>query len=57
MTSDTSGTLGSVIFDAATFDDPAQYPVGIPYVLVNGRIAVDNEICTGSLFGQALRRS
>ena len=45
------------IIDTATFDDPAQYPVGIPYVLVNGRIVVDNEICTSSMFGQALRRS
>ena len=45
------------VIDTATYDDPAQYPVGIPYVLVNGRIAVDDERCTGSLSGQALRRS
>ncbi len=45
------------VIDTATYDDPAQYPVGIPYVLVNGTIAVDSERCTGSMTGQALRRS
>ncbi len=36
-----------VIFDArtvkdrATFEDPAQYPVGIPYVIVNGVVVID----------------
>ncbi|MDA1347933.1 MAG: amidohydrolase family protein [Chloroflexi bacterium] len=45
------------VIDTATYDDPAQYPVGIPYVLVNGQIAVDGEACTGSLSAQALRRS
>ena len=40
------------VIDTATYDDPAQYPAGIPYVLVNGRIAVDDERCTGSLSGQ-----
>jgi len=52
-----------VVFDAdrviatSSYDDPEQYPVGIPYVLVNGVIAVDAERCTGSMSGQALRRS
>jgi N-acyl-D-amino-acid deacylase len=45
------------VIDTATYDDPAQYPVGIPYVLVNGTIAVDAERCTGTTSGQALRRS
>ena len=45
------------VIDTATYDDPAQYPVGIPYVLVNGVIAVDAERYTGSMSGQALRRS
>ena len=49
-----------VVFDAdrvndiATYDDPIQFPVGIPYVLVNGEIAVDEEVCTGILAGQAI---
>ena len=43
------------ILDTATYDDPISYPVGIPFVLVNGEIAVDHERCTGTLSGQALR--
>ena len=49
-----------VIFDAArvtdtaTYDDPVQFPVGIPFVLVNGKVAVDNERCTGELAGRAV---
>ncbi|MBM3949026.1 MAG: amidohydrolase family protein [SAR202 cluster bacterium] len=42
------------IIDNATFDDPKQFPTGIPYVLVNGQVAVDNERCTGVLAGQAV---
>ncbi len=49
-----------VVFDAdrindnATYDDPRQFPTGIPYVLVNGKVAVDSERCTGVLAGQAV---
>ena len=49
-----------VVFDAerindnATYDDPCQFPTGIPYVLVNGQVAVDSERCTGVLAGQAV---
>ena len=39
--------------DNATYDDPRQFPTGIPYVIVNGQVAVDNEHCTGVLAGQA----
>ena len=42
------------ITDTATYDDPCQYPVGIPFVLVNGQVAVDHERCTGVLAGQAV---
>jgi N-acyl-D-amino-acid deacylase len=42
------------IIDTATYDDPHQFPVGIPYVLVNGEVAVDHERCTGVLAGQAV---
>src|SRR5262245_10193773 len=34
--------------------DPCQFPVGIPYVVVNGQVAVDRERPTGVLAGQAL---
>ena len=50
-----------VIFDPdriqarATFDDPKQYPAGIDYVLVNGKVVVENGNHTGALPGRALR--
>ncbi|MPZ98036.1 MAG: amidohydrolase family protein [Dehalococcoidia bacterium] len=49
-----------VIFDAeritdlATFDDPRVPPAGVPYVVVNGRMAVDGERCTGVLAGESV---
>ena len=42
------------VIDTATYDDPRRYPVGIPFVLVNGQVAVDHERCTGVLAGQAV---
>jgi N-acyl-D-aspartate/D-glutamate deacylase len=42
------------VIDTATYDDPRQYPAGIPYVLVNGQVAVDKERCTGVMAGQAV---
>ena len=42
------------VTDTATYDDPRQFPIGIPYVLVNGQVAVDQERCTGVLAGQAV---
>ena len=50
-----------VIFDAervrdrATFEAPNQYAEGIPYVIVNGRISVDQGRRTEALAGRALR--
>ncbi len=50
-----------VVFDPdavgakATFEEPKQYPVGIDYVLVNGKPVVDNGVHTGALAGRALR--
>ena len=49
-----------VLFDAervrdlATFDDPHQYPVGIPYVLVNGTIVLDEGQHSSALPGWVL---
>jgi N-acyl-D-amino-acid deacylase len=43
------------IQDKATFLDPHQFPVGIPYVLVNGIVVIDNSISTGSFAGRVLR--
>ena len=42
--------------DLATFKDPFQYPLGIPYVIVNGEIVVEGEKLTGKLPGRILRR-
>ncbi len=39
----------------ATFDDPAQFPVGIDYVAVNGTLVIDNGQNTGARPGRALR--
>ena len=44
----------TAIIDTATYDDPQQYPVGIPFVVVNGQVAVDQERCTGVMAGQAI---
>jgi N-acyl-D-aspartate/D-glutamate deacylase len=52
-----------VVFDAeevqdqATFDDPHRYPVGIHYVLVNGRLLVDDGEPTGARPGRVLSKS
>lgn len=51
-----------VVFDPetvramATYDQPRQFPVGIPYVVVNGELVVDGGRHTGALPGRALRR-
>ena len=42
------------VIDTATYDDPRQHPAGIPYVLVNGAIAVDGGVPTGALAGEAV---
>ncbi len=52
-----------VLFDpltvaaGATFDRPAAPPEGIPYVLVDGRFAMDGGRRTGELAGRSVRRS
>ena len=43
------------VIDKATFESPNQYPTGIEYVLVNGKISVDNGQRTTALAGRALR--
>ncbi len=42
------------VADRATFTDPHQYPVGIPYVLVNGVVVIDQGQHTGALPGRPL---
>ncbi len=43
------------VIDKATFEKPHQYPEGIPYVIVNGVIALDNGQHTNSRSGKVLR--
>lgn len=43
------------VADRATFEQPHQYPVGIPHVIVNGRIALRDGQTTGARSGRALR--
>lgn len=42
------------INDRSSFEDPAVFPEGIPYVIVNGQVAVDHERVTGKLAGEAV---
>jgi N-acyl-D-amino-acid deacylase len=50
-----------VLFDAqtvkdrATFEDPSQYPAGIPYVIVNGVVVIDKGEHTGAKPGRVLK--
>jgi N-acyl-D-amino-acid deacylase len=43
------------VIDRATFEDPHQYPEGIPYVIVNGVVILDDGAHTGALPGRVLR--
>ena len=43
------------VIDNATFESPNQYPTGIEYVLVNGKISVDKGRRTAVLAGSVLR--
>ena len=45
------------VSDKATYQDPHQYPEGIEYVLVNGRVAVQKGKTTGILAGTTLRKN
>jgi N-acyl-D-aspartate/D-glutamate deacylase len=42
------------IADRATFADPHQYATGVPFVVVNGAMAVDDHEPTGSHRGRVL---
>jgi N-acyl-D-amino-acid deacylase len=42
------------VADRATYTDPHQYPEGIPYVIVNGVVVIDQHEHTGALPGKVL---
>jgi N-acyl-D-amino-acid deacylase len=46
----------STVRTRATKRDPKQYPDGIPYVIVNGVVVIDQGEHTGALPGRAVRR-
>jgi N-acyl-D-amino-acid deacylase len=41
--------------DRSTFEEPNQYPEGIPFVIINGQLSVDKGERTKSLAGRVLR--
>lgn len=45
------------VIDKATFADPHQYPIGIDYVLVNGKIVIKEGEHTGKYPGKVLRKN
>jgi N-acyl-D-amino-acid deacylase len=45
----------ATVADRATYVNPHQYPVGIPYVIVNGVLVLDNGKHTGSMPGRVVR--
>ena len=44
----------ATVSDKATFENPAQYPVGIPYVIVNGVVVIDKGEHRGARPGRVL---
>jgi N-acyl-D-amino-acid deacylase len=47
----------ATVVDRATFADPHQYPDGIPWVVVNGRVTVENGSFRDVRAGRVLRRN
>jgi N-acyl-D-aspartate/D-glutamate deacylase len=45
----------ATVLDRATFENPNQSPQGIPWVLVNGQVAVEDGKAAGSTSGRVLR--
>jgi N-acyl-D-aspartate/D-glutamate deacylase len=55
MAADIAVFDAQAVKDRATFEDPSQYPVGIPYVIVNGVVVIDKGEHTGAKPGRVLR--
>lgn len=47
----------NTVIDNATFEKPHQYPSGISYVIVNGKITVKDNEHTGAVSGKVLRHN
>ena len=46
----------ATVAERSTYKDPHQFPSGIEYVVVNGKVAVDGGKYTGALAGRTLRK-
>ena len=44
----------ATVKDESTYPDPHRYPTGIPYVIVNGHVAVDGGRLAGPRAGRVL---
>ncbi len=44
-----------MINDLSSFEDPMMHPIGIPHVLVNGQLVVENSECTGVMSGEGIQ--
>ena len=44
-----------MINDLSSFEDPMMHPIGIPHVLVNGHLVVENSECTGVMSGEGIQ--
>ena len=56
LTADLAVFDPETVIDNSTWEDPHQYPDGIPYVLVKGVPVVDGGVHTGARPGKVLRR-
>lgn len=46
-----------IVIDKSTFTDPHQYPEGIPYVLIDGKLAVENGVFQKAPIGKVIRKN
>ena len=46
----------ATVKDESTYPDPHRYPTGIPYVIVNGAVVVDEARMSGERTGRIIRR-
>jgi N-acyl-D-amino-acid deacylase len=46
----------ATVSDKATFEKPHQFSSGIPWVIVNGQVVIENGIHNGTRSGKSLRK-
>jgi len=44
-----------MINDLSSFEDPMMHPIGIPHVIVNGQLVVEDSECTGVMSGEGIK--